>query len=293
MKNILEMLHLHLFNGEGGAGDGQAGDGAGVAEPEIVYGKADDGTDEGTAQGGTYEDVHEDPSKEFDALINGKYKEQFGAKVQDIIQRRFKDNAERDNALNEYERTLEPLYNMYEVDNPADLVARLQSNDALYADRAEAAGLTVEQYKERLTLQAEAERGRQLQREMEQQRASQRQYDQWVAEAEQLKEALPNFDLALESKNPEFIDYLTKGVPLDKAFMLAHLDEFMNGNNNAVASEAKNSVVSQIRMRNERPAEASVKNSRAVIRKSNVNELTNEDIDAINERVRRGEKISF
>ena len=288
--NTLSTLHLHLFDGEGGAGDGQAGGGEGVAEPEIVYGKADDGTDNGNAQEVI---VQENPDEDFENLINGKYKQQFGAKVQDIIQKRFKNDSAANARLSEYERSLEPLYGMYGVDNPADLAARLQNTDAIYAERAEAAGLTIDQYKERLTLEAEAARGRQLQQQMEQQRASQRQYDQWVAEAEQLKEALPNFDLALESQNPEFIDYLTKGVPLDKAFMLTHLDEFMNGNNNAVASEAKNSVVSQIRMRNERPAEASVKNSRAVIRKSNVNELTNEDIDAIIERVRRGEKISF
>lgn len=288
--NTSNTLHLHLFDGEGGAGDGQAGDGAGVAEPEIIYGKADDSIDNGNAQEVT---VQENPDEDFESLINGKYKQQFGAKVQDIIQRRFKNDSDANARLSEYERSLEPLYGMYGVDNPADLAARLQNTDAIYAERAEAAGLTIDQYKERLTLEAEAARGRQLQQQMEQQRASQQQYDAWVAEAEQLKEALPNFDLARECENPEFVDYLSKGIALDKAFMLTHMDEFIAGNNNAVAEEAKQNVVSQIRMRNQRPAEASISSPRAVIRKSNVNELTDKDIDAINERVARGEKISF
>lgn len=269
-------LHLHLFDDGEGGGD--------VVEPVIEYGKADEPTPTETAN-----DEGTDLEAEFNELIKGKYKEQYGKAVANKIQQRFKGSQERDNALREYEEQMKPLYSMYGVDNPTDLAKALQDNDDLYARNAEEAGMTVEQYKERLELQAEADRGRQLQEEMLREREAQEQYDRWIAEADELKEIFPNFDLEEEVNNETFLNYLEMGLPLRDAFSLVHMNEIMDG----VGEDSKSRALNKIKMRNQRPVESGATKARAVVRKSNVNELTNDDIDEIMRRVAHGEKISF
>ena len=272
-------LHLHLFD-DGGDGGGE------VVEPEVVYGKADD---EPTQIENNDEGQTEDLDAEFNELIKGKYKEQYGKAVSHKIQQRFKGAQERDNALREYQEQLKPLFSMYGVDNPTDFARTLQSNDDLFSARAEEAGMTVEQYKERLELQAEAERGRQLQEEIEREREAQAQYDQWLEEAEELTEIFPNFNLEEEANNEQFVNYLEKGLPLKDAFSLCHMNEIMDG----VGKDSKSRALDKIKMRNQRPVESGAAKARAVTRKSNVNELTDKDIDEIIRRVSHGEKISF
>ena len=98
MSKYLKMLNLHMFDGAaaGGAEAGGSGDGAAEAsaEPTVVYGKAEEGAEAGQDGTGTEEGEEgetEDLGAEFEELINGKYKQQFGDRVSGIIQNRFKN----------------------------------------------------------------------------------------------------------------------------------------------------------------------------------------------------------
>jgi hypothetical protein len=89
--NLLD-IDLSLFDGEGGAPEGGADSGVapatGKPEPEkVIYGKQSEG-EQGT-DGKTAEKP--DLSSEFESKIKGEYKELFDKRVQDILNKRFKD----------------------------------------------------------------------------------------------------------------------------------------------------------------------------------------------------------
>ena len=103
-----------MFDGaEGGAaasdGGGQASGSEANAEQTVVYGKEEagaeegqNGTDEANAEGEGEED-EPDLEAEFDELVKGKYKEQFGRRMSEGIQNRFKNQSNYQQQLSQWE----------------------------------------------------------------------------------------------------------------------------------------------------------------------------------------------
>lgn len=96
----------------------------------------------------------------------------------------------------------------------------------------------------------------------------------------------PDFNLEAEMQNPEFAKYiLTKGLSVEDAFYLIHKDE--------IIQEEIQTALNRLAARRERIAENGAgKNSPAVVKK-NPKDMSDKEIDAIIERVKNGEKISF
>lgn len=95
----------------------------------------------------------------------------------------------------------------------------------------------------------------------------------------------PNFDMRAEMENSDFVNYVwNMGLSVEDAFFLVHKDEIIN----AVTKRTKRSM-----MMKDRIAENGAgKNSPASVKK-NPKDMSDKEIDAIIERVNRGEKISF
>lgn len=96
----------------------------------------------------------------------------------------------------------------------------------------------------------------------------------------------PDFDLETEMQNPEFAKYvLGMGLSIEDAFYLVHKDE--------IIQEEIQAALNRLAARRERISENGAgKNSPAVVKK-NPKDMSDKEIDAIIERVRNGEKISF
>ena len=96
----------------------------------------------------------------------------------------------------------------------------------------------------------------------------------------------PDFDLESEMQNPEFAKYvLAMGLSIEDAFYLVHKDE--------IIQEEIQAALNRLAARRERISENGAgKNSPAVVKK-NPKDMSDKEIDAIIERVRNGEKISF
>lgn len=96
----------------------------------------------------------------------------------------------------------------------------------------------------------------------------------------------PDFDLEAEMQNPEFAKYvLAMGLSIEDAYYLVHKDEIIR--------EEIQTALNRLAVRRERIAENGAgKNSPAVVKK-NPKDMSDKEIDAIIERVRNGEKISF
>ena len=93
----------------------------------------------------------------------------------------------------------------------------------------------------------------------------------------------PGFDMKAEMENPAFVEYVWgKGLTVEEAYFLAHKDEIIGA-----AMKKNRSAVS-----NRIAENGAGKNSPASVKK-NPKDMTDKEIDAIIERVSRGEKISF
>lgn len=305
---MINRLHLHLFDG-GAAGGASAGAGSGSsagegssANTQVVYGKEDssaannDIANHGTGEGGQPGVETKDLNAEFDALIKGEYKDAFNARMQDAIQNRFKNAADYEGQVSQYQDMLAPLAQMYglKVDDIEGLSNAIQNDDGLLAQKADAEGLTVEKYRQQLKLEMEAARGRDIEAAIEDERNKRETYARWDQEAAQLQQVFPNFDLATEIDNtPGFGDYLDRGMSVEDAFFLSHKASILNGASAQTAQQAQAQTIQNFQTRAARPAENGMGPNPAIVRKTDPSKFSREDVLEVARRARKGEKISF
>lgn len=303
------ILNLRLF-GEGGGDGGAGGEGSASAATEagpqdlskVQYGKAA-APAQPMQQEAPAEAPAPDADAEFEELIKGKYKDQFGKRTQKIINDRFKETKSLEAKASNADKLapiMDLLASKYGVDsNDVDkLVKAVQEDDSYYEDEALDKGLTVKQLKEMKALEREnAEFKRQAEAQQRQARTDQI-MGQWSQQAELTAQRYPGFDLQAEINNPEsgkrFSDLLRSGVDVGTAFEVIHKDELISGAMRYTAQQVAAKTAADIRARGQRPSEnGSSKHGAVEIRKSDPRTLTRADREEIARRVLRGEKISF
>ena len=292
---IRKMLYdFHLFDGEGEGAE--ASFGASEQEPQRVeYGRSEGEGTPISQVGSDNVDVAEDRIAKWNA-IKGEFKDLYGQDVSNAIQHRFKNQADLSGQIDQISNDLSPLFMNYglEAGDFEGLKNAIANDDVFFQAQAERAGLDVEQYKEKLRLKAEAERGRRITQAYEQQQRQNAMFSQWEAEAAQLQQAFPAFDLGLEMQhNEEFTRLISNGVPVRNAFLTTHAEEIFEGSNANASKVATQNVLNTIQQRASRPAEGAMHPGAALVRKSDPSSLSNDDIDEINRRVAMGESVSF
>jgi len=317
-------IDFRLFDGEGGSGgNGNAGGlgaeasafldsitppgekkqtkNASEEKPDVrsmQYGKTK-GDDQRTSQSGTDASGGEDLAAEFAELIgkDGRYHDIYGQKVAETVQARFKNQKDMTDTVKAYDDMLSPLYLNYglKLGDQEGLKAALARDDTLFKAGAEREGLDLNQYKEKLKLAEQAERGRQITEAYEAQQRQSEMYAQWEADAVTLQQSFPRFDLLSEiQSNQQFADLLDNGVDVQTAFVSTHLAEIMSGSHAESYASGAQDVVNNIQARASRPVEAGLRHSPAIQRKSDPSQLTGEDVDEIMRRVQNGdEQFSF
>lgn len=296
MNNIKDSLHFHMFD-DGGAGEGASSSEGGAADVStVVYGKQPEDT-EGAGQVGADTNGENaqgaDLNAEFEELIKGKFKEQYGSHVKSAIDSRFKNQSDNQELVNAYQEATAPLYMLYGID-PGDIEGlhkAIESDDGLYANAAEEEGITAQKFRENMKLKLEAQAGRSMMEEFKRQQEQQRMFAQWDQQAAQLRESVPNFDLGQELANEEFCNALDRGYDVATAFQIAHMQEILSGAMQQSASESKQQAVANFRQKAARPSENGAAKQAAVVRKVDPSKFTNDDIDEILRRVEKGEKI--
>ena len=318
LRNPLH-LNLQLF-GEGAGAGGDGGTGAegnqgvsGVAAlpqtksrnsnplADTKYGIQDDAaqvadvqTKVTDADGVTTETV--DRKAEFKKLIEGEYKEEYGASVQDIVQKRLKNTKEKSDKYDSLFPTLEMLSKKYGVD-ASDIDAlnkAIQEDDSYYEEEAMEKGLTVQQLKEIRRMEREnADLKRQMEEQSVKENAS-KLYASWMNQAEQLKSVYPSFDLDTEMRNPKFVDLLrVPSIDVRTAYEVLHKDEIIPAAMQFTAQTVERKLANKIMANGARPSENGNHSQSAAVVKSDVSQLSKADRQEIARRVARGEKIRF
>jgi len=163
----------------------------------------------------------------WEALKKGEYKELYGADVQAAVRERFKNQADAQAELDKVQDVLELLRGKAGVETNDELLDLLRNDDSLIEDEAEAAGMTVERYREFKALKDEHEQ-RQAQDEADREKAAwDNHFAKMAAQAEELRQKFPEFNLDQEMQNEQFrrLTHPSVGVSVEDAYRVIHRDE--------------------------------------------------------------------
>lgn len=295
---VMKYFDLHQF--EGDAGGGNSGDASHVSGETVLYGKQAEPESQETEpkeshDAGDEEDEEQKRQAEFDRLIKGDFKDLYDKAVKDNIDRRFKSIRSSKEQMEQMNTTLLPIYAKYGLDvgDIEGLDQAIRSDMTLYADEANAMGMTPEQFVFAKKAEIEAMRANEQLEKVRGAQEAQRAYQGWLAEGEELKKSYPDFDLEAEIQDERFMNLLRQNWSVTDAYEAIHAKELITRGIGTAAERAQKNVVDNIRARGMRPAENGTGNKAGVIVKKDPSQFDNKDLEEIRRRVANGEKIVF
>lgn len=272
-------LNLRLFDEGAGAGA------AGAEGTSVTAGNA-----AGT-QGDT--SVAAAPERQsFADLIKGDYKDEADKYIQGIVRERVKNSKDTIKSQAEILDIVAAKYGM-DTSDLAALKDKVSNDDAYYEDRAMEEGLTVDQYKRIAQAESKARAYDEAMAQQQRDAAAEAQVRIWQEQAEQVKRAFPDFDLAKELENETFQRILQSGVNMQSAYVAAHEAEILQGAMQYTAAEVRRATANDIAARGTRPRENASSSQAAATLKTDVSKLTRADREALSRRAAAGEIISF
>ena len=277
MKKWFYLLRLQRF-AEGGS------EGAGTGDTsQDAAGSAGEATPQDAAAQETQKATFEEMLK-----ANPDYKEAYDKSMQKAIRQRF---AKAKAAEDRWAKAV-PILNVYAAKygvDPEDLDAMQEAVDkdySLYEERAYGNGLTVEQQIKMDKLTAENNRLR----EERQAEALQRSREAWLrqreAEAAELKQEFPDFDLSAMMQNERFI-------PMREAYIAMNADGILQGAMSYTAQQVAKKTATTIAQRGSRPVEGGMSGQASAKVATDVSKLSNAEIAEYVLRAQRGEHITL
>lgn len=310
MKRIkLLPMSIYLFDGgaAGGASGGGAAAGSGVGAVGATAGtngSSADGQQSNTGgnnsnppaagEGNQGNDPRNNDLKErqrrYREMVDGEFKDLHTQDIQRILNKRFKETKGLQEQIDATAPIMQMLADRYGVQDPAKLAAALESDNAVWAQAAEEAGMTTDQFRQYKRMERENAQLRQIQEQAVNRERARLQMADWMKAAEQVKETYQDFDLEAEvNSNPNFIRLLKAGVDMKTAYEVAHI----NAIKDQTARETERRVADDIRARGSRPREAGISSQTGVAVSSDVANMTAKERQELIRRSRRGEHIDL
>lgn len=238
----------------------------------------------------------EDRAAAFENLIKGDYKDLYDKKVQDTIQKRFKNVKANEDRLNALSPVLEMLGQKYGVDaQDADALAKaIQDDDSYYEEEAMEKGVTVEQLKTFKRMERENSQLRQQIEAQQRQKSAEEVYAKWQEQAREVAGLYKGFDLSAELQNPKFVKLMrVPGMDVRTAFEVTHKDELMPAAMQMTAKVVEQKLTNSILAGRSRPQENGLSSLGGVVVKNDPSKFNSDDLAEIRRRVQRGERIVF
>lgn len=304
-------LNLQMFaEGEGGgaaagaAGESAAPQAGNAKNPlaNVVYGKQSTGDDQGNVQTETRVSASTADARKaaFEDLINGEYKAEFGDRVQQLINKRFKESKQQEERLTAMQPLLDALGSKYGVDvkDLDKLMTAIEEDDSFYQDEADREGVTVQQLKQMRKLERENAQFKAAREQQQRHERAEQVYAKWEQESQAVKQLYGNFDLQAECQHPDtgrdFVRLLQNGIDVRTAYEVIHKDELISGAIGYAVQSAQKRTMDNIRARGMRPRENGAGGSIATqIVKSDPSKWTKADRAEVARRVMRGEKVQL
>lgn len=258
---------------------------------------------------------HQEPAKEpkaektpeerrraFGEMVQGEYSDVF----QEMMQRAIDKATENIRQNPQVARLTQALANAYGVDTDDmdGLIEAVENgrvkDEKYYEDLAQQRGVSVKTARELDKMESDLKssntRNAQLQAMQQeatrQQRVSQIQA-QWEAQAAQLKTQYPDFELQEVLANEQVADLMRRGVSLPDAYRAAYFDHIMQQATAQTAQKVEQGVAARIQQRASRPGENGTRPGGAVTTHVDVASMSRRQLEDLERRARRGEKITL
>lgn len=239
----------------------------------------------------------------FGQLMQGEYAAEFEEAMQRAAQLAVQSVQENPAVKG----LLEALGEAYGIDagNAENLEALTEAvksgkvkNDEYYETLAAERGISVKTARELDKMEgelqranAEKQRAEQMRLAAEHQQRAAAVRAQWEAEAAQLKEKYPAFELDEVLNNPSVADMIRRGIGLEAAYQAAYFDQLMTESTARTAKQVEQGVAARIQQRAQRPAENGAHPGAAAETKVDVAHMTAKQRAELAKRARRGERI--
>lgn len=279
-------LDLSMFGDGGEATAPESSQNSGVEDGAEAVETGAETAETGDADAENAAETEEKPAESFRDLIKGRFKEDFRAETQKIIDKRFRAMKGLEERVRNFDDLTERLTQMYGTNTLEEAIDKIES--AYIADQAYQHGMSEEQY--RLITEAErikASRVRE-EREIEERRYIEETVARWTAEASEMQNDYPDFDLKTETdNNPKFLDLIKAGVPVRTAYEVSNLEAIKE----KTKADAESKLAATIQSQKSRPKEAALSAGGAAGIKIDVSKLSAEERRSMAKRAQGGETI--
>lgn len=258
---------------------------------------------------------HQEPAKEpkaektpeerrraFGEMVQGEYSDVF----QEMMQRAIDKATENIRQNPQVARLTQALANAYGVDTDDmdGLIEAVENgrvkDEKYYEDLAQQRGVSVKTARELDKMESDLKRSntRNAQLQAMQQEATRQQrvsqiQAQWEAQAAQLKTQYPDFELQEVLANEQVADLMRRGVSLPDAYRAAYFDHIMQQATAQTAQKVEQGVAASIQQRAGRPGENGTRPGGAVTTHVDVASMSRRQLEDLERRARRGEKITL
>lgn len=258
---------------------------------------------------------HQEPAKEpkaektpeerrraFGEMVQGEYSDVF----QEMMQRAIDKATEIIRQNPHVARLTQALANAYGVDTDDmdGLIEAVENgrvkDEKYYEDLAQQRGVSVKTARELDKMESDLKRSntRNAQLQAMQQEATRQQrvsqiQAQWEAQAAQLKTQYPDFELQEVLANEQVADLMRRGVSLPDAYRAAYFDHIMQQATAQTAQKVEQGVAARIQQRAGRPGENGTRPGGAVTTHVDVASMSRRQLEDLERRARRGEKITL
>lgn len=258
---------------------------------------------------------HQEPAKEpkaektpeerrraFGQMVQGEYSDVF----QEMMQRAIDKATENIRQNPQVARLTQALANAYGVDTEDmdGLIEAVENgrvkDEKYYEDLAQQRGVSVKTARELDKMESDLKRSntRNAQLQAMQQEAARQQrvsqiQAQWEAQAAQLKTQYPDFELQEVLANEQVADLMRRGVSLPDAYRAAYFDHIMQQATAQTAQKVEQGVAARIQQRAGRPGENGTRPGGAVTTHVDVASMSRRQLENLERRARRGEKITL
>jgi len=238
-----------------------------------------------------------DLDSEWQEAKKGKYREQYNRDVQAAVKDRFKNQADANAQLEKVMPALKAIAKKLDMDEDDidGVVNTILDDDSLYEEDAEAAGMTVEGYKNFIHMQQENEAMRQREQQEQQDMFMRQHFQNLAMQGEEMKKTFPDFDLRREMENETFRRLVAPNSGLDvrAAYYAVHHAELEPQAMAYGIQRATQQMSQTLQANRARPVEGALKNGRPADVAINPKTMGREERQKLIERARRGEKIVF
>ncbi len=212
--------------------------------------------------------------KSFDDLIKGEYKAEFTKKVNSIIAKRFKAEKGEREKMDALSDAFSPAMERYKAESLYGLAEILSREEPLEKEGKES------------VIKAKRE---DMMKALNEKAATDKIYNGFIEESEKIKKIYDDFDFRKELLDPTFSSGLRLGMDMMTLYRALHFDQIKE----AITVEALKKAEAEKRLNSLRPREVGSSSPSSFTTKTDVNALTDSQMEEIEKRIIRGEHISF